>query len=187
MPRGKDVAKRVDENLLKIRAKLKDDGAEPQSCEFILKACGRNLSIQKACEMAGLDPANPQALAAVLVALAAARFERKDPPKKWDSFSWSQLLMNFLRERLKNKDVTDAAICGELIKNVKLYKSYTRRRLLRIFQDASDPAQNLLLRDVLAMMPLAVEAANEHRRHGAFPEWQKLEDNYEKLHKRTRS
>jgi len=184
MPR-RDIRKRIDEKLKALRGRLAKKAVLSQKEAW--RACRNDPSVRAACEFAGLDRKNPTHLAELLNAFASARFSqgKGGRPKKWDSFSWTQLLMSYLRQRAKNPELKDEAVCEELRKK-PLYEKYSATRLVRILQDASDPNMNKLLRHALAMMPEEVlVAADKHRRHGLLPRWCELPDHWDKLKKRS--
>lgn len=180
----KDVRRRIDEELAALRNAVRH-ADRTGSRKDSWRAFRNNPAVRQAFAIAGLDRDNPAHLAALLTAFASARFGKGSPgrPKKWDSFSWSQLLLNFLRVRFKNPTLKDEAIC-DLLRDKRLYQKYSARRLVRILQDAADHKQNLLLRHTLAMMPEELlRIADRHRRHVSIPKWQDLPDHWDELKK----
>jgi len=171
MPKGTTIRQRTQTLARSIPTITEAIGQHEPTPAQSWASVSADPAVRAMCEDLGLDFRRPSHLSAAFKLVCKAY--RGAAPQRWDSFSLTQLLMNFLRLRVRMPRATDRAIYIEM-SELRLYKEDRPETLGRAVRNALDPEQNKLLRDALAMMPEAVELMNRRRKRSPLPDWQSL-------------
>jgi hypothetical protein len=175
-----DVRNRFDQNLSRLRA-APAEAARMGADRFSL---GKDdAALRRVFDQSGLDPGDPRSWAILLRAMARARYPAR-PEVRWNSASWSQLLLDFLRACQREPDSV-LAVCRKLIERRARWSTLSPETLRRNLDQAVNPERNLLLKHALASLPTPVLRHMPGHRRGGVVDVDSLPDRWDEALKRN--
>jgi len=175
MPKGTTIKMRIEQLAEVVPQTIDSIGSTETDPKELWAKLAADRDVRYVCGQLGFNPARPSHMAKAFKLVCQALTPRSN--QRWNSYSLTQLLMNFLRVREQRPDATDRDLYAALAKK-PLYNKYEPQTLGRAVRNALDPRQNPLLRDALAMMPKAVALMNARRKRSPLPDWRTLPSHF---------